>query len=196
MRDLSYPIRHPIKKLLYHNPFLYLTTTDKIYRMKIPNGETSEAKLDLQLLDIRFNTIHDVIFQNDTLFIATDDGLTLISPEEFNQSRNIFLLPYFTNVQAKEKKLNFEGKQTIVLRGNTDLHIDFDVINYSESQVMYSYKLEGLETNWNTGPETSVVYKNLSSGNYTFQLKAKSFGSEWSELIQLVVDDKTSILPA
>ena len=147
----------------------------------------------MQFLDISFNNIHDVIFQNDTLFIATDDGLTLISPEEFNQSRNIILLPYFTNVQAKEKKLDVEGKKKIVLRGNTDLHIDFDVINYSESQVLYSYKLEGLEANWNTGPETSVVYKNLSSETYTFQLRAKSFSSAWSEPIQLVIQVKPAL---
>ncbi len=184
---ISYPIRLPIVKLLYHEPFLYFTTTNKIYRLMIPADFSVNSKTDLQPIDIRFNSIHDALFQNDTLFIASEDGLTLISPNDFSKFSSKIISPYFTNIQAKEMKLDFEEGKEIVLRGNNDLHIDFDAINYSESPIIYSYKLEGLEVNWNTGQEISVVYKNLSPGIYTFKLRARSFSTDWSKPIHLVV---------
>jgi outer membrane protein assembly factor BamB len=190
---LTFSISHPIIKILYHFPDLYFTTRNQIYRFEIPANYTANKSIDVQVVEIRFNSIHDVLFQNDTLFIASEEGLTLISPDEFNKFRNNIPKPYFTNVKAKEKNLNFgEGKE-IFLRGNNNLHIDFDAINYSESQTVFSYKLDGLEKNWNTGPETSVVYKNLSPQNYTFLLRAGSFGSDWSESVNLIVVIKPAI---
>lgn len=184
---MNFSISHPVIRLLYHWPDLYFTTRNQIYRIEIPANYTAIKEIDVQAIDIHFNSIHDALFQNDTLFIASEEGLTLISPDEFNKFRQDVPSPYFTNVQAEERKLNFTEKKEIVLRGNTNLHIDFDAINYSESQTLYSYKLEGLEKNWNTGTETSVVYKNLSPQNYTFKIRAGSFGSDWSDTVELIV---------
>jgi outer membrane protein assembly factor BamB len=190
---LNFSISHPVIRLLYHWPDLYFTTRNQIYRIEIPANYTASKEIDVHAIDIHFNSIHDALFQNDTLFIASEDGLTLISPDEFNKFRQDVPSPYFTNVQAEERKLNFTEKKEIVLRGNTNLHIDFDAINYSESQTLYSYKLEGLEKNWNTGTETSVVYKNLSPQNYTFKLRAGSFGTDWSDTADLSVIIKPAI---
>jgi hypothetical protein len=192
-QQLAFSISHPIIKVLYHKPDLYFNTRNQIYRIELPANYTANKRIDVQVIEIPFNSIHDVLFQNDTLFIASDDGLTLISPDEFNKFRNNVPKPYFTNVKAKEKNINFSEGMEIFLRGNNSLHIDFDAINYSESQTIYSYKLEGLEKNWNTGPETSVVYKNLSPQSYTFKLRAGSFGSDWSDAVELIVVIKPSI---
>ena len=150
-KRLKFSISHPVIKLLYHWPFLYFTTRSQIYKIEIPANYTANKEIKVQVIEIRFNSIHDVLFQNDTLFVASDDGLTLIPPDEFNQFRNNILSPYFTNVQVKEKNLNFEDEKEIILRGNNNLHIDFNAINFSESQILYTYRLEGMEMNWNTG---------------------------------------------
>lgn len=184
-KRLNLTLNHPIIHLLYRFPNLYFTSGNQIYRIEIPANYTASKAIEAQMLDVRFNSIHAILFQNDTLFIGSDDGLTLISPSEFDHFSNNVPKPYFIMVQSGEKQLNFSEGTEIFLRGNNSLHIDFDAINYSGSGTVFSYKLEGLEKNWNTGPETSVVYKNLSPQNYTFKLKAGSFGTNWSSEAQL-----------
>jgi outer membrane protein assembly factor BamB len=186
-KQLEFSPNHPIVKLLYHEPYLYFTTRNQIYRTHISENKKEDTKADIQVIEIQFSSIRDVLFQNDTLFIASKEGLTLISPDEFNKFRQDVPSPYFTNIQSKERKLYFTEGKEIILRGNTNLHIDFDAINFTESQTNYSYKLEGLEKNWNMGPETSVVYKNLSPQNYTFKLRAGSFGTDWSKAVELII---------
>ena len=189
-KGFAYPVSNPIVKVLYHDSFLYFTTTERIYRINLSLDFSDKTKTNLQLIDIRFNSIHDALFQNDTLFIASKDGLTLISQDEFNNFRNNIPIPYITNIQSNDIKLATDNDKNIKLRANNNLHIDFEAINYSESPLMYAYKLEGLEEKWNIGPETSVVYKNLSSQNYKFMLKARSYNADWSSPVELNIQIK------
>jgi len=49
-------------------------------------------------------------------------------------------------------------------------------------KIKYSYKLEGLNNNWNIPTEdTKADYRNLSYGTYTFKVKAIGIAQEWSE---------------
>lgn len=190
---MNYAVSHPIIKMFYHFPHLYFTTRSRIYRVEIPANYTANKEIEVQSIETEFSSISDALMQNDTLFIASKEGLTLISPGEFGQSSRNILTPYFTNVQAKEKNLDFNSGKKIVLKGNNSIHIDFDAINFSGSPTIFKYKLSGIESNWNSGQETTVVYKNLTPGIYTFRLRAGSFGSEWSDEASLAFQIKPAL---
>lgn len=185
---MTFSVSHPVIKLLYRFPHLYFTTRNQVYRIEIPANYTADKEIEVQTIELLFSSISDALIQNDTLFVASKEGLTLIAPDEFEKYGRNVPTPYFTNVQAKERKLDFSEGSEIVLRGNNSVHIDFDAINFAGTAGLFSYRLDGLEKNWNTGPETSVVYKNLSPGNYSFRLRAGTSGSEWSREARLLIN--------
>jgi len=192
-RRMNYQVSHPIIKLFYHFPHLYFTTRSRVFRIEVPANYTANKEIEVQTIEIEFSSLSDALIQNDTLFLTSKEGLTLISTSGFNPFGRSVLSPYFTLVQAKESKLDFAQGKEIVLKGNNSIHIDFDAINFSGSATVFKYKLDGLEDNWNSGTETSVVYKNLSPQTYTFRLRAGSFGSEWSNEVKLALNIKSAL---
>lgn len=63
--------------------------------------------------------------------------------------------------------------------------IDYVALNYtSPEKSLYSYKMEGLDNEWNNvGTHRSATYRNLSPGQYTFQVKASNQDGIWSKKI-------------
>lgn len=52
----------------------------------------------------------------------------------------------------------------------------------NNNEIEYAYKLDGLDTNWNANTTTTYAsYINLSSGSYTFHVKARRKNYAWSE---------------
>ena len=81
----------------------------------------------------------------------------------------------------KTKNLEFTHEQNIFT-------IDFVGLNYEQlGRNQYAYMLEGLETHWNyVGNKNSATYTNLSSGNYTFKVKAGNTDGVWGDDILTV----------
>ena len=65
-------------------------------------------------------------------------------------------------------------KGIVLTRQENVFTIDFTTINSQEpSGTSYMYQMEGLEDDWNyAGTHESITYSNLSSGDYTFRVKA------------------------
>jgi len=64
-----------------------------------------------------------------------------------------------------------------------DITIDYQAITFgNENNIEYSYKCEGIDTNWiNNGTTTHLNYVNLQPGNYKFFVRAKKPHSAWSK---------------
>ncbi|MTI88284.1 MAG: GHKL domain-containing protein [Balneolaceae bacterium] len=64
------------------------------------------------------------------------------------------------------------------------VHFDFLAISYLyNDNIIYRYKLEGVEKDWNytnNYSATSATYRNLESNEYTFMIQARNDVSEWS----------------
>jgi hypothetical protein len=176
------PVNQQVIKLAYHEPSLYFATSSNVFRCDNPLGVTRHQKVHLRLLDINFRNIHDILVSNDSLFIASDDGLTVIPEVLIPGMTSQIPIPYLRSVTLNDYEMDLTGKD-VQVRGISKIAFHFGAINYSSAPVMFEYKLEGLDTSWTSGNSENVVYQRLLSGNYVFKLKVRKATSEWSAAI-------------
>jgi len=190
--SFSAPIDLQVKKIIADGPELYLSTSRNIYKCDNPLSIISNQPLHLQLLDINFRNIQDIIVYSDSLCIASDDGLTII-PEAMMTHIPIHTpIPYIQSILVNDIEADLLS-QSVILTGNKRIKVIFSSINYSSTPVIYSYKLEGADRDWSVGIGRIVVYQDLPPGNYIFKLKTSKPNSEWSKTIEYRIKIKTHI---
>jgi hypothetical protein len=177
------PIDLQIRKIVYDDSILYLSTFRNIYKCNHPSNIIENKPVQLQLLDINFRNIQDILINKDSLYIASDDGLTIIPEVMINKITTHTPTPYFQSIVVNDKETDPLG-QELVLRSKNRIAFSFSCINYSSTPVIYSYKLKGVDTAWTTGSSRSVVYQNLSRGNYIFQVRVHKPSAEWSDPVE------------
>ncbi len=179
-------IDYRIKDMVYDGSTLFFFTDRTIYFIpdpfKIINGEP----LELNRLNIEFNNLNDMLCQNDTLYIASDDGLIFIPVEECINAQVQIPKPYIYKVSLDDHDYNFNSR-SVEFKNRERLSIEFGSQNYSSFPSNYSYMLKGVDKNWTEGNESRVVYMNLSPGKYTFKLKARKGMETYSEVTELPV---------
>ena len=185
-------IDQQIKHVVFHEPILYLATTRNIYKCDNPLDVISGSKIRLQLLDINFRNIHEILVNNDSLYVATDDGLTVIPETLIGKSTIQSPIPYIRSILVNDQERD-PGDQGLVVRGSTKIAFSFGCINYSSTPVLYAFKMEGLDTAWTTGTSGNVIYQRIPAGKFKFNLKVRRSASEWSGTIAYPIQIKASI---
>ena len=63
-----------------------------------------------------------------------------------------------------------------------DIAIDFGAVTFTSSNnLIYSYKLEGIDNDWiDNGSNTHIAFGNINPGSYTFKVRARKPLSAWS----------------
>ncbi|MCE1198387.1 MAG: histidine kinase, partial [Marinilabiliales bacterium] len=181
--DFEQPIDLLIKHLAYHDSTLFIATSRNIYLCNLPRNSQSGKKITLVPLNLRFNAIHDLCCAHEHLYIASDDGLTLMPLKEVTAGNTNRPIPYFQSIRVNEKE-NLLNSRNINMMTSQRLNITFGSINYSTSPVIFSYKLEGADANWTEVRGNNVVLQNLAKGDYRFMLRARKPATEWSDPIE------------
>jgi len=171
-----------IRYLAYHDSTLFIATSKNIYICDNPLKILHNETVFLHMANISFRSIHAILFSNEKLYIGSDDGLTSISFQYLHDISTLAPIPYFQNIQVNEKE-NQVNQNVISLVSSQRVNIVFSSINYSISPVVFSYKLEGSDSDWTIAKSNNVVLQNLSKGNYTFKLRTRKPTSEWSDPI-------------
>ncbi|MCX6305017.1 MAG: histidine kinase [Bacteroidetes bacterium] len=185
------PVDLQVRNITYDEPTLYLSTSRNVYRCDNPLEVISGRKIRFKLLDINFRNIHEILVNHDSLYIASDDGLTIIPETLIGRMVTQVPNPYIRSVLVNDAEED-PGDQGVTIRGSTKIAFSCGCINYSSAPVVFAYKLEGLDTAWTTGTSGNVIYQRLLSGNYTFKLKVRKSTSEWSGVIEYPFQIKAS----
>ncbi len=127
--------------------------------------------------------ITDLEILNDTLWIATNNGL------------------YFSNISTKQRKVNNRinyNLQIDQISINDQLTVPSSIrnLNYDENRltikykaisfkqkhnILYRYKLLGLEDEWNYSEKQTITYASIPPGEYYFIVQIKEDNSSWDE---------------
>lgn len=114
------------------------------------------------------NEVNDFLIYNDTLHIATNNGLSTIARKDVLLSE-----PYIIPVTIEKFIVN-KAPKDFTKDHNLNYNQNFVEINYrglsmkGNGKINYIYKLEGLEDNWTTTTNTFVQFTTLPSGKYKF----------------------------
>jgi hypothetical protein len=189
------PFDKHITKILYQDSTLYLATLKDIFICYNPIKALTGIPVHLEPLNISFNNINDIIIRNDTLYIASDDGLTIISETSVAKSKAFPPIPYLKSITVNDIIYTLPDRE-LKLTGKNSIKLSFGCISYSSSQVIYSYRLEGTDDKWTTGTGSGIdlVYQNLPKGNYIFELRVRKSNSGWSKPFELRITIKPTLV--
>ncbi|MDX8338206.1 histidine kinase [Draconibacterium sp. IB214405] len=184
--DLTNLIDLKLEDLISYKNTLFLFTVKTVYFISDPLNAISGDAVDINRLNIEFNNINNLFCHDDKLYVASDDGLTIIPVSECENTDPVPTKPYVSKVllDDEEVSLNEEG---ISYRNKDRLNIEFSSLNFSSSPANYAYMLEGVNNDWITGTANQVVYLNLKPGEYTFKLKSRKNMEPYSEVIELPI---------
>jgi len=188
------PVDKQVNKFLFNGSTLYLATAKEIYVCNNPLNVIAGSAVALNPLNVSFNNINNFLISNDTLYIASDDGLTIIAESSISKSIALPPIPFLRSIIVNDNIFTMSD-QELKLTGKNNIKLSFGSISYSSSPVIYSYKLEGAENKWTIGTGTGInlVYQSLPKGNYVFKLRVRKSNSAWSKPLELAITIKPTM---
>ena len=184
-KAFSSPIDLQVKQALYKDSKLYLSTLKEIFVCYNPLNAVSGKPVSINQLNLGFNNINDISMDSSSLYVASDDGLTVIPEKAMFAQATPAPIPYIRSITINNVSYPLPARE-ISLKGKNYIQISFGCISYLTSTKTYSYKLEGAEKNWTmgSGQELDLFYRNLPPGKYSFKLRVRTT-SEWSKPLVL-----------
>jgi hypothetical protein len=117
------------------------------------------------------NEINDVITLNDTIYVASAEGISLILNQKTENTNPPPI--YITRVQYGDINI-LNSVDRIFNYNQTYLKFNFVAITFQQPEkVTYNYRLNNGDNTWKTNTSGSVDYPALLPGKYTFEIKAK-----------------------
>ncbi len=160
------------------------TTVGGEIQFKITNYSTINGLID--------NSINDVIFYKDKIWLATNFGVCSFKEKDLSKKS---VAPAFRieSIIINDSIYGL-GTNTIVSPYNkNNFKIKYvGISSGSLNNIKYSYRMNGLDENWNTTSNTQLQYPSLPPGNYTFEIKALNRQGEASSTSYLYI----TIVPA
>lgn len=157
-------------KLLDQNNTIRLGTVEGLLNIDLNNLSLIESSPSIQLStiginqnQINYNLLKDSIYSTSTPFLEKMKNYASEAESFHNYPKNLEL-PYNYN----HLTFKFAG-------------IDWS----SPHSIQYSYKIDGLDETWSIPvSENKADYRNIPSGNYTFNVMAIGKSGQWSKPLQ------------
>lgn len=173
-----------IKSMCYDGvSSLFMASNSHIYWSPNPKDAQRGATVALNTLDVWFNNIYQIAIQNESLIVASEDGLTRIPLEKLMNQTAKKPIAYFSQIHLNDTPLKY-GQDTSIVRGRHSFSFTLSSIHYSPENAIYAYMLEGKDTSWTFQQSSNIVYQDLRPGKYTFKFKARLQNSDWSDELQ------------
>ncbi|HKK63103.1 MAG TPA: two-component regulator propeller domain-containing protein, partial [Bacteroidales bacterium] len=130
--------------------------------------------------------------EDNMLLFGGNNGFNAFYPWKLEPNENVPPV-YITGLQINHQDITNSND---ILDGRTIMSTDVINLDYKENtvslfftaidlknseKVVYRYKLEGFEENWNyAGIERKATYTNLATGDYTFRVQAANSDGKWN----------------
>lgn len=120
----------------------------------------------------------DAVFATDSMvYVGTEAGITYFHKNVLAE-KSICILQV---LGISENNVTLRKDSAYTFRHDAlNIRVDFTAISFkSAGDIVYYYKLQGLDNDWNITSANSINFATLQPGNYTLFLKAKNkFGVE------------------
>jgi ligand-binding sensor domain-containing protein len=161
---------------------IWIGTAAGIQRLDIRHLNTRDwgfFRIDYQK-GLPSNEVNDLLFLNEKLYAATNDGLCIIDPSSLslNGRPSTVLIDRFA---CGEKTLLSNIHQDLSYDQNS-LRISFASLNYrTGNNTLYRYRLSGVHEDWSFTRSRTVDLWSLQAGKYLFEVCAMNEDGVWGE---------------
>ncbi|WP_219008467.1 ligand-binding sensor domain-containing protein [Aquimarina litoralis] len=128
------------------------------------------------------NEVNDIEVIGDTVWVATKNGLCSV-PKKLLSGNSTLVTNHWLSIDSV--RVNNFRKDSTLLRelpyNNNSITINYKAISFKkESEILYRYRLMGLEEDWNVTQNKEIKYPELPPGSYTFELQSKLKSKDWN----------------
>lgn len=171
---------------------LFMASSSQLYWSPHFMDALSGKKVQLNSLDIRFNNIQQIAFHNQSLHVASEEGLSCIPLQSLIYQQHTLPLAYFREIVLNDSILPSEQKQSSV-RGRHSIRFSLGSIRYSDEQLFFAYRLKERDSSWTMSNDGNIVYQDLRPGDYSFQFKTAVSDINWSPEQQHFIQVKPTL---
>lgn len=122
------------------------------------------------------------------IYFGSTRGLTYFNPSEVlsnNAAPKVFITAVDLPLGEKalsDSTINLIGKKQIELGYNDNTFtLHFNVRDYSLlGRVEYSYRLNGLQGDWQTTEDNVITFRDIPYGSYTLEVRCRRHNQEWT----------------
>ena len=128
------------------------------------------------------NFINDIIFFNENIYLATNNGLNYFSPS--HEKKNINSPPiYFDSIKVAHQNILIDSIHTLNYNQN-DITFHYTGVSYRKptNKEFYKYALiqDENNTSWTYTNNRDIQFTNLEHGDYKFIVQARNKYDNWS----------------
>ncbi len=144
-----------------------------------------------------FNTTSHYRAKNGRLFFGHLNGVTTFNPSDFVRPDDTNVQLIVTGFQTQSKKTGLyingmtgflDSDQIVLQPSQVGFNINYSLLNYLDSESnRYSYKIEGIDQEWNFIDQPFVRVNGLPYGKYNLQLRGQASQGLWSEVLSIPV---------
>jgi hypothetical protein len=162
---------------------LWVGTDKGLNKVEPQNGSykiTRYTSADGLISDI----INAVYVDSNTVYVGTPAGMTWFREEDvFTNSMCVLRL---TGIRSEKKPFISDSTNLQFEHFDNDIRFEFTGISFkSAGEIIYRYRLTGLDPDWRTTTDNFLNYPTLPSGGYVLELQAvNKFGVE-SEMLRI-----------
>lgn len=130
------------------------------------------------------NEVWDLLINNDTIWIGTQSGVNFMSKKDF-ASLNMQSNAYFLQWKSMRVNDNLFREVHSFEYDQNKLEFWLQGISFAEgSDLIYQYKLLGLDENWSFSKNRKITYSSLPAGSYELivQIKGENTPSHKNEI--------------
>lgn len=161
--------------ILVDENFIWLSTKNGLNRINRSDFAVTILGVDQGIPSNEINGISKV---DGVFYLATNKGLAF-----FREDIALNKLPprlELAKVSIAQKDTTLYPKYDLSYADN-NIRIQFNAITFKDNRsLVYEYKMEGIDPDWNRTDVGLAQYPSMPPGNYTFQARAKTINTNWS----------------
>lgn len=167
------------KRLYILDNDIYVATQKGAAKLSYKSGDARLVSLYTTSNALPSNDVNDICADRYNVYIATGEGLVSIKHSYKQLNTSIVPILRITGFWVAKKRLPITNSNQLRYSDNS-IRIDYIGISYqSSADVVYQYRLNNNQ-HWTETKNTSLEFPFLKPDNYTFQLRTRVTGGQWS----------------
>jgi len=162
-------------QIITDNQTVWVSTNNGISKINLKDNSIKILRKDSGLPSNDIRALH---LNGNNIYVGTNDGVAVIN-KDFNISQKAPNL-YFSKIQIENKDTSLLSNYELPHNKN-DIRIKFSGVTFKNAnEVIYQYKMSGVNKDWIETKVGEVSFPSLNHGYYEFEVKAKSINSDWT----------------
>ena len=158
--------------------------TDKGLNRVHPVGANFRITTYGRMDGLSSDIINVLFVRNEDVYVGSASGITHFNTHK--AAENSFCKLHVTSFQAAGHSWGYDTSGLVLPHRESAIRVDFVGISYrSAGDITYRYRLNGLNTSWQTTRETFLSYPTLPSGSYELEIVATNKFGVQSEPIRI-----------